>query len=1300
MKDILKRKVSVGLVAVMLVSQTPVTAFAAEMPEFKTEQLKTENLISEPTEDEPAEAEEILFEDVAGALSAQEVPSDENPEPGEGTESEVVENEESTGEDGYTEVSTWSDLQTQFSAGGNVKLTSDVTAVEGDSALEIPWGKEVTLDLAGYTINANNKFGVIKVNGNLTLTDNSTGKTGKLTGGKADRGGGVFVTVGTFTMSGGTITGCSASQGGGVCVYSGTFNMNGGTIKACNTKSGGLNPSGGGGVFVDSGKFTMSGGTITDCFEPAGICDNTRGGGVCVFGNGEFTMSGGTISGCSTKNPDGAVYVYSNGKFNASGAPVIKDNTWGYGNSANYANNVLFQGGSIHVTGALTEGAEIWVKAVKGATVAVPGEPSGSGTSYTITAADAACFHGDDGLIGELNNGNVVLMLALPKVTLSNANDKAYDGEAFEPQISFEGKTLTKDSDYTINYKKVVDTQETPLSAAPKDAGSYRLVVTGIGDYRGMQTADFTIKKAVIEPANVAAPTAKDDLTYTGQSLQLITAGSVSGNIGAMQYALGSDASTVPASGWSKTVPAGKDAGTYYVWYKITGDNNHKDVAAVSLNGIEIAKADYTNKTVSGNTKYGLSGTIELKNNIAPGGSLGTMTVSDTQEVLDGAPTLSGTVLSYKFKSLSENVGKAARVTVSVNNATNHKDYEVTATLNVINCDHLHTELRNIKEANCTEKGCKGDLYCKDCGSLIQKGEEIPVDPDNHDYHLINTVADPSSPTGEVKTFTCSRCGRSYNDPEINTPVKDENGNTKKTVKVGGVQVEEIVTDKDTGKETVNTKVWINGLEPSYTYTGSAIKPEFKVYDGTKLLTERTDYTVSFKNNKEVGDATVEIKFKGNYKDTKAEKLGFTISKAELGIHIIAHATAVAEKKSAQKPVPVLTWAATGKTVSSKNFDISYNPSTVKAAGEYTATITPKSGSGSKNYGGSTTAKIVVTTKDKLLSNAKVTFDKKSYAYTGSAVTPKYSLKLDGRTLTENTDYRLKDICNNTAPGTATVIFEGNGSYVGTKTVTFKIAGKIELTDSTDFTYTYNASVPFVKSGAKPAVSVRDNRNNVALKEGTDYTVSYSKNKSTTGTPTIRIKGKGNYKGTVYRTFTITQQNISNLTIVASDQFVKKSKLKKATVTIYDKDGNKLSSGKDFIVGANGTPVGDDNTGTVTVSITGSGNYTGDTTATFRYLDSSANINKAGLKNKIADQSYTGNEVKLSYADLTNVLYTGKKSSPQYLVPGTDFEIISYQNNIKRGTAKVVLKGKGSYAGTKTLSFRIVQRKVDYTGKI
>ena len=499
----------------------------------------------------------------------------------------------------------------------------------------------------------------------------------------------------------------------------------------------------------------------------------------------------------------------------------------------------------------------------------------------------------------------------------------------------------------------------------------------------------------------------------------------------------------------------------------------------------------------------------------------------------------------------------------------------------------------------------------------------------------------------------------------------------------------------------MNTKVWISGLSSSYTYTGSAIKPDFKVYDGTRLLTENTDYTVSYKNNKDAGAATVEIKFKGNYKDTKTEILHFTISKAELGRDIIAHDVGVAEKKNAQKPVPVLTWADTGKTVSSKNFDISYSPSTVKAAGDYTATITPKSGSGSKNFSGRTTAKITVTAKDKVLSSARVVFDRTSYAYTGRPVTPGYTLKIGNTELKENTDYKRIELLNNIAPGTATVIFEGAGDYVGTKTATFKIAGKIELDQTSDFTYTYASSVPFEKAGAKPAVTVKDNRNSLTLKEGVDYTLTYSGNKSTTGgSAVIKVKGKGNYKGTVTLYFTITQKSIADLTVIANDQFVTKSKLKKPTVTIYDAAGNKLSSGKDFIVGANGTPSGDDTKGTVTVSITGAGNYNGQTTATFRYLESSANIGKASEMKRLADQTYTGNEVKLSYADLTRVLYTGKKNSPKYLVPGTDFEIVSYSNNIKRGTAKVVLKGKGSYAGTKTLTFKIVQRKVSYTGKL
>ena len=48
-------------------------------------------------------------------------------------------------------------------------------------------------------------------------------------------------------------------------------------------------------------------------------------------------------------------------------------------------------------------------------------------------------------------------------------------------------------------------------------------------------------------------------------------------NGGEIQYALGKDAENAPEEGWSAEIPAQTNAGTYYVWYKVVGDENHND---------------------------------------------------------------------------------------------------------------------------------------------------------------------------------------------------------------------------------------------------------------------------------------------------------------------------------------------------------------------------------------------------------------------------------------------------------------------------------------------------------------------------------------------------------------------------------------------------------------------------------------------------------------------------------------------------------------------------------------------------
>ncbi len=90
-------------------------------------------------------------------------------------------------------------------------------------------------------------------------------------------------------------------------------------------------------------------------------------------------------------------------------------------------------------------------------------------------------------------------------------------------------------------------------------------------------TYTFTAKQA----ATVTKAPAAKNLTYTGSAQELVTAGEATG--GTMQYALGTDATTAPTSGWSTYIPTGTDAKSYFVWYKAKGDSNHTDSAAACV---------------------------------------------------------------------------------------------------------------------------------------------------------------------------------------------------------------------------------------------------------------------------------------------------------------------------------------------------------------------------------------------------------------------------------------------------------------------------------------------------------------------------------------------------------------------------------------------------------------------------------------------------------------------------------------------------------------------------------------------
>lgn len=122
-----------------------------------------------------------------------------------------------------------------------------------------------------------------------------------------------------------------------------------------------------------------------------------------------------------------------------------------------------------------------------------------------------------------------------------------------------------------------------------------RVQVTGLNGYQTpsgkvFETTvikSFTISKA---PSSVtAAPAAAENLVYNNGTAQtLVTEGQAEG--GTLEYALGTDDQTAPETGYSADIPSGTDAGTYYVWYRSKGDENHSDTASACV-AVVIAKA-------------------------------------------------------------------------------------------------------------------------------------------------------------------------------------------------------------------------------------------------------------------------------------------------------------------------------------------------------------------------------------------------------------------------------------------------------------------------------------------------------------------------------------------------------------------------------------------------------------------------------------------------------------------------------------------------------------------------------------
>ena len=165
------------------------------------------------------------------------------------------------------------------------------------------------------------------------------------------------------------------------------------------------------------------------------------------------------------------------------------------------------------------------------------------------------------------------------------------------------------------------------------------------------------------------------------------------------------------------------------------------------------------------------------------------------------------------------------------------------------------------------------------------------------------------------------------------------------------------------------------------------------------------------------------------------------------------------------------------------------------------------------------------------ISKASVTLSTSTYAYNGKAKKPGVTVKLNGKTLKNGTDYTVS-YSNNTKVGTATVKITGKGNYTGSVSKTYSIKN-----DFKKATVSGISTKAFTGKNITQSITVK--YNGKTLKNGTDYTVSYSSNKNI-GTATVKITGKGSYTGTITKTFKINpaKQEIQKLTAKSKAFFV------------------------------------------------------------------------------------------------------------------------------------------------------------------
>ena len=516
------------------------------------------------------------------------------------------------------------------------------------------------------------------------------------------------------------------------------------------------------------------------------------------------------------------------------------------------------------------------------------------------------------------------------------------------------------------------------------------------------------------------------------------------------------------------------------------------------------------------------------------------------------------------------------------------------------------------------------------------------------------------------------------------------------------------VTD---GYLTINPK----SINPEDEKTGIKVtKPNDTMYNGEEqknkptvedtktgaTLVENVDYELSYTAAVNAGTVTVTITGKGNY--TGTANTSYEITKRSVTL-TSGSASKVYDKKALTKNEVTVSGDGFAKEEGA-----TYNVTgsqTEKGSSDNEFTYTLKSNTKASNYSIEVKfGELKVTAEDGEVV-VTITGHIKTDDYDGT----EKSITGYDVSITEGSKYTTSDFTfkgNAEAKGTAAGTYQMNLSstqFSNTNTNFTKV--RFIVTDGY-LTINPKSIVPSDTNGieiSKPSdsvyngeshlntLTVSDTKTDKTLKEGTDYTLSYSGDVVNVGTVTVTVKGIGNYTGEFTKKYQITPREYTVTTDGAEKVYDGTPLTALGRVNNLAKDETVVLT----VTGAQINVGSSDNTYTLEWKGTAKeSNYKhgkdsiGKLTVTAKPIDPS-DTNGITVRNPL-DSTYDGKVHK------NRPTVTDTKTSAK-LIEDTDYTLSYSDDVVNVGTVTVTVTGKGNYKGSFELSYQITKRKVSLT---